>query len=479
MINIYNEKYNALISCTLQATLRDFNIDPNTVDIEVEFLEQEDMQALNLRTRGVAAVTDVLSFPAIEIQLPFDKNDYLSSINPENGCVILGEIAICEQQAILQASELNHSISREIAFLACHGCLHLLGCNHKDEGGQAQMEQRVQKILNSLGIGRDIADSQASKIAADCLASTVLPENKGQSKFKSGFIAIVGRPNSGKSTLVNTLTHEKVSIVSYKPQTTRNRIMGVLTQDNFQMVFIDTPGLHLPKNKLGKYMLNAVQAATRDIDALIYMVDGEKGLSTLDKQKIEQYIQQGQKVVIVLNKIDHITKERAGEILTQINAITGYQAVVPISALTGKNMRPLLKELLKLIKEDHLYFDKDMYTDKSKIFIAAEIVREKALRTLDEEIPHGVGVAITKFERRAGKDIVDIEGEIYIEKPQHKPIILGKDGQMIKRIATYARQDLEKLVGTQVFLSLWVKVKKDWRDSTTFLNELGYGAKDI
>lgn len=475
MINVYNEKYQELINSTITATFEYFNIHSSELDIEVDFLDKAEMQELNYRTRGIDCVTDVLSFPATKIVLPFDKNNYQDNLNPENGCVILGEIALCEEVALLQAQELGHSIVREIAFLTCHGCLHLLGFDHALDDGE-QMTKTTDTILNSLGLHRDITDIKEIKQIENHSTEQIYPV---KDKFKSGFIAIIGRPNCGKSTLVNTLIGEKVSIVSYKPQTTRNRIMGVLTRDNYQMVFIDTPGLHSPKNKLGSYMRSAVQVATQDIDALIYMVDAEKGLSALDKTNIEQYIQQNQKVIVVLNKIDHITKERAGEILAQLNDIKGFQAVVPLSALTGKNTKALIEEVLKLLKEDYLYFDKDMYTDKSKRFIAAEIVREKALRLLSQEIPHGVGVAIVRFEKRQEKDIVDIDGEIYIEKSQHKPIVLGKNGEMIKKIATYARQDLERLVDGKVFLSLWVKVKKDWRDSQAVLNELGYGSRDI
>ncbi|MGI6212948.1 MAG: GTPase Era [Christensenellales bacterium] len=472
MLKIFDTEYENIIALAASAALAKFNIDIHTVEIEIVFLDKEEIRQLNSRARGINKETDVLSFPAADVKLPFSAADYKECVNPENGCVILGEIAICEQVAREQAEKYGHSVSRELAFLTCHGTLHLLGFDHVNDNEQAEMENMTEEILNGIGLSREVTDARAEELAHKS-------KSTGNQKFKSGFIALIGRPNSGKSTLVNSLVGEKVSIVSYKPQTTRNRIMGILTTDNYQMVFIDTPGLLTPKNKLGEYMAGAARSASQDTDALVYMVDGEKGLSALDKTNIENYIRQGHQVIIALNKIDRIAKERAGEILTAINDIKGYVSVVPLSALTGKNTDLLIEEILKLLKEDRMYFDRDMYTDKSKRFIAAEIIREKALRLLDEEIPHGVGIVITKFEYRQDKEIVDIEGEIFVEKEQHKPIILGKDGSMIKKISTYARQDLENLAGMKVFLSLWVKVKRDWRDNAAALNLLGYNPKDI
>lgn len=465
MIEIYGgEGSTAAAMRAAEAAFAKFGLDKRSADLEITFVTAEEIRELNRDTRNVDAVTDVLSFPALKVKLPFSPDDYQpSDLNPETGAVILGEIAICTERAREQAEEYGHSLTREIAFLTVHGTLHILGYDHETEGDRAEMEALQEEILSGAGLTREVKDED--------IAPSTAP-------FKTAYIAVLGRPNAGKSTLVNTLVGEKVSIVSWKPQTTRNRILGIRNDVDSQLVFIDTPGLHAPRNALGKFMMRSVTSALSEVTAVLYVVDAEKGLSDEDKDNIVRYIGAEKKVVIAVNKLDHVTREKIGEILTALNEIKGYQTVVPISALRGKNIPALVAELKKLATEGDANYPSDEYTDRPMRFMAAEIIREKAFRLLDKEIPYGVGVSINKFEF-SEDGVCIIDAEIICQKQAHKPIILGKGGEMIKRIATYARQDLENMTGAKVFITIWVRVKPDWRDDTAVLGELGYDKPEV
>ncbi|MFA5449424.1 MAG: GTPase Era [Clostridia bacterium] len=502
MINIYQaDKHKNTIERTTRFALQHLNISAEDADIEVALVSESEIKNLNARLRGVDSVTDVLSFPSVEVRFPLNKKDYPQDINPENGAVILGEVYICVQRAAEQAEEYGHSLTREVAFLTAHGVLHLLGYDHEEDDGKV-MEQLQDEILTAAGFSRDFQEGK--KVSNNNTAKTVDKNNKDNNKrdtkdnmtdnnkdtanefvadnggaplenntVKTGAVAIIGRPNSGKSTLINTLTGEKVAIVSWKPQTTRNRILGIMNTDDAQVLFLDTPGLHAPRNALGKFMMRSVTAALDGVDIVLYVIDGEKGLDDNDKGNIKRYVESGKEVIVALNKIDHITRERAGEILNEISPIEGLAAVVPISALRAKNIEPLKNEIFKLLKEGERQYPEDIYTDKSMHFMAAETIREKTLRLLDQEIPFGIGVRINKYEVRTN-GIIDIDADVICQKAAHKPIILGKGGSMIKTIATYSRQDLEEITGAKIFLTLWVRVKKDWRDDSGILHELGY-----
>jgi len=291
--------------------------------------------------------------------------------------------------------------------------------------------------------------------------------------FRSGFIAVLGKPNAGKSTLVNTLVGEKVAIVSWRPQTTRNKIMGIYNDDDSQIIFIDTPGLHKPRNNLGEFMMKTASTAAEGCDAAIYLIDCEKGIDDTDKFNIKKLVDGGIKVTIAVNKMEQITKEAVFGILTELNSVSGLTAVVPISAIKGKNTDKLLKEVKKLLTDTTMYYPKEMFTDKNMRFMASEIIREKTMRLLDKEVPYGIGVEISEYSEREN-GIIDIHADIICEKAAHKPIVLGKGGAMIKKIATYARQDLEEMTGQKVFLTVFVKVKEDWRSDDNLLRMLGY-----
>ncbi len=289
---------------------------------------------------------------------------------------------------------------------------------------------------------------------------------------KTGFIAIVGRPNVGKSTLLNQILGEKIAIVSAKPQTTRNRILGIHTIGDTQYVFLDTPGIHRPKNKLGDYMVKAANASMRDADAVILVVEADKPISSVEENVIDYLKRTETPAVLAINKVDLTTREVIAETISAYAARHGFDAFVPMSAKKGDNVGALLSECEKFLCESDWFFPEDMITDQPERQVAAEIIREKLLRTLDKEIPHGTAVVIEEFKEEPG--LVSIRAEIYCEKASHKGIIVGKNGASLKLIGSYARADLEKLLGTRVYLNLWVKVKENWRESSVTVSNFGY-----
>ena len=289
---------------------------------------------------------------------------------------------------------------------------------------------------------------------------------------RTGFIAIVGRPNVGKSTLMNSILGEKVAIVSSKPQTTRNRITGIHTKGDDQFVFLDTPGMHSPKNSLGEYMVKAADSTMRDADAVVLVVDTGKEISQVEENVIAYLKKSGIPSVLALNKIDMYRKEQIAETIAKYADRHSFDAFVPISARSGKNVGELLDECAKFLSESPWFFPDDMVTDQPERQIAAEIIREKILRTLNKEIPHGTAVVIEEFKDE--NTLISIRAEIFCEKASHKGIIVGKNGASLKLIGTYAREDLEKLFGTKVYLNLWVKVKENWRESARTVGNFGY-----
>ncbi|MDD7445943.1 MAG: GTPase Era [Clostridiales bacterium] len=289
--------------------------------------------------------------------------------------------------------------------------------------------------------------------------------------FHSGFIAIVGRPNVGKSTLMNAFVGEKVAIVSDKPQTTRNRIMGVATGAEWQMVFLDTPGLHTPRTKLGEYMMKSANDALDGIDALLVMIDGS-ACGPQDRQIVERMAQIRSPKALVINKVDLMTPQTLAPLLASLN-IEGYDEIIPISARRGDSMDKLKETLIGFLPEGPKYFPDDMITDQPERLLCAEIIREKALRNLRDEVPHGIGVEMQRIEKLSD-NLTEIHATIYCERESHKRIIIGKQGTMLGRIGSQAREDIEKLLGTHVSLKLWVKIREDWRNRNDDLRTLGY-----
>ena len=292
-------------------------------------------------------------------------------------------------------------------------------------------------------------------------------------KNKSAMITIAGRPNVGKSTLTNAIVGEKITIVSHKPQTTRNRICAIVNRKDCQLVFVDTPGFHKPRTKLGDYMVNVVKSSIADVDAVILMVEPIANVGIQEKELIAQIKAAEVPCILVINKIDTVEKESLLSVIAAYQDEMDFEAVIPVSAKWHDGVAELLTECEKFAVEGPLFFPEDMVTDQPEKQVMAEIIREKLLWNLEREIPHGTAVEITKFSER-DDGIIDLEATIYCEKPSHKGIIIGKNGQMLKKISTMAREDCEKFMGTKVYLQTWVKVKENWRDSQYLIGNFGY-----
>ena len=298
-----------------------------------------------------------------------------------------------------------------------------------------------------------------------------IEENMKENQFLSGFAAIVGRPNVGKSTMMNAMVGEKVAIVSSRPQTTRNRIMGVATAPDHQIVFLDTPGLHKPRTKLGEYMVKSVEGAMDGIDVLLVLVD-VSDVGPQDRAIVEEMAARKVKKILVLNKTDIVDEAKLMATIQSFSA-EKYDAIVPISARTGKNMEELRRLIVSFLPQGPKYVPDDMMTDQPERVICAEIIREKALLHLRDEVPHGVGVEMMRIQKLS-ENMTEIHATIYCERASHKGIIIGKQGAMLRTIGAEARRDIENLLGTRVNLQLWVKVREDWRNRMDDLRTLGY-----
>ena len=291
---------------------------------------------------------------------------------------------------------------------------------------------------------------------------------------KSGMIAIVGRPNVGKSTLTNALVGEKIAIVTNKPQTTRNRICAIVNRGECQYVFMDTPGLHRARTRLGEYMVGVVKESVADVDAVLLLVEPIPNVGAPEAELVERIKALGVPAVLVINKIDTVEKEKLLSVMQTYQAAHDFQAIVPISAKTGEGVEELLDLLAAYLPEGPQLFPEDMVTDQPERQVCAEIIREKLLLCLDKEIPHGTAVELTKFSERIDSGIIDIDATIFCEKASHKGIIIGKNGAMLKKISSLARKDIETFMGAKVYLETWVKVKENWRDNVNFIHDVGY-----
>lgn len=292
--------------------------------------------------------------------------------------------------------------------------------------------------------------------------------------YKSGFATIIGRPNVGKSTLLNRIIGEKIAIISDKPQTTRNRIQCVYTGDNEQIVFLDTPGIHKPKNKLGEYMVNVSKETLNEVDVILWLVDESTEIGPGDKFIMEQIQNISTPKILVINKIDKLKNEEVTQIIENYSQYDIFKDIIPISAQEGSGVDRLLRVIVDMLPEGPKYFPEDMITDQPERQIVSEIIREKALNYLDEEVPHGIAVGIDTMKQRENKNIIDINATIYCERESHKGIIIGKGGRKLKGIGKSARLDIENLLGSQIFLTLWVKVEKNWREKEKLIKYFGY-----
>ncbi|MBS4222473.1 GTPase Era [Lederbergia citrea] len=297
------------------------------------------------------------------------------------------------------------------------------------------------------------------------------PENN---HFKSGFISIIGRPNVGKSTFLNRVIGQKIAIMSDKPQTTRNKVQGVLTSDDSQMVFIDTPGIHKPKHKLGDFMMKIAMNTLKEVDLILFMINAEEGFGRGDEFIIEKLKGVTTPVFLVINKIDQVQPDELLPLIEQYKEMHTFEEIIPISAIEGNNVDQLLKQIKSQLPEGPQYYPSDQITDHPERFIVSELIREKALHLTREEIPHSIAVLIDKMEHKSNQDLIHVMATIIVERDSQKGIVIGKQGKMLKEIGQRARVDIENLLGSKVFLELWVKVQKDWRNKAFHLKDFGF-----
>ena len=440
--------------------------------VDVLLTNDEGIREINLEQREIDAATDVLSFPMLELTpgTPPDGTGE-DEEDPETGLCPLGDMVISVERAKAQAAEFGHSVERELAYLTVHSVLHLLGYDHLDEGPEkARMRAREEAILEGIGVTRDQFD--------ETLDAPLAPDMPEEVPVKRcGMVTLCGRPNVGKSTLTNALVGEKVAIVSNKPQTTRNRICGVLTRGEDQFVFLDTPGLHRAANRLGDYMVGVVKKSVADVDAVLLLVEPIANVGGPERELIEQIKKLNVPSVLLINKIDTVEKPQLLAVMEAYHQVHEFTAIVPISAKRRDGLEELLDLLSGFLPEGPQLFPRDAVTDQPERQICAEIVREKLLYCLDKEIPHGTAVEVTKFSEREN-GILDLHVTIYCEKASHKGIIIGKQGTMLKKISTMAREDVERFMGTKVYLETWVKVKENWRDNLNLIRNLGFDERD-
>lgn len=291
--------------------------------------------------------------------------------------------------------------------------------------------------------------------------------------MKSGFVAIIGKPNVGKSTLLNRLAGQKIAIVSNKPQTTRTAIKGIINLENAQIIFTDTPGIHKPKNKLGEKMSETIEEATTDVDLTLYLIEAtDKGIGTANSFILKKIKDSKTKTILVINKVDLVKKENILQLIDAYSKEYDFEAIIPISAREDDGINILLDKVVELLPEGPAYYPQEEWTDQTERQIIEETIREKALKSLDEEIPHGIAVEVVTMKKRENKELYDIEATIYCEKKSHKGIIIGKDGALLKTIGERAREDIERMLDSKVNLQLWVKVKEGWRDDEKKLNQI-------
>lgn len=297
-----------------------------------------------------------------------------------------------------------------------------------------------------------------------------------ENNFKSGYVSVVGRPNVGKSTLLNAIIGEKISAISSKPQTTRQNITFIHTDEDSQIIFLDTPGIQRPKNKLGEFMLTESKESIDEADVITYIVDTSKKIGKAERSIIDILKEYKGKlpIILLINKVDTIKKDEVLEIISMYANEGIFNEIIPISAMKNDGVDIYIESLKKYLKPGPMYYPDDMITDKNERFIVAEIIREKGLRYLNEEVPHGLAISIEKFKKREGKNIYDIEANIYVERDSHKGILIGKGGLMLKRIGSEAREDAERLLDAKVNLQIWVKVEKNWRERDNLVKRFGY-----
>lgn len=433
---------------------------PEQAEVSVVLTDDAYIRQLNNEYRGKDQATDVLSFALNEGEEP--------AIIDGSEEDLLGDIIISLETAMRQAEEFGHSVERELAYLTVHGMMHLLGYDHMTDEDKAEMRAEEEYVLSNLNITRDTPSGFT--VAAE--TATVMPAEP-KSVHKSGFAAVVGRPNVGKSTLINSLIGQKVAIMSDKPQTTRNKIMCVLTQPDAQILFLDTPGIHKPKHKLGEYMVSTAVNALKEVDVILFVVDATEKMGPGDEFVLERIKETRTPAILVINKIDKLDKRAILPVIEAYSRSHTFAGVIPLSALQADNLEGLISEIKQHIPEGPQYYPDDMVTDQPERMVIAEMIREKVLHLTREEIPHSIAVDIEEIKTRNNDDLY-VRAVIYVERESQKGIVIGAKGQILKQVGSLARTDIENLLGSKCFLDLWVKVKKDWRNRDSILRSFGY-----
>lgn len=438
-------------------------------EVSITLTDNEYIQKLNREYRNIDSPTDVLSFAFADS----DEPEIIPDEAVENtDYEMLGDIIISIEKAEEQAQEFGHSLKRELSFLTVHGMLHLLGYDHMDEEERQEMEEEQRYVMGKLGITRDDSD-KSMNIPLATAPGVSAKKMQLDPNHRSGFVAVIGRPNVGKSTLINSLIGQKIAIMSDKPQTTRTRIMCILTQPDVQMVFLDTPGIHKPIDKLGEYMVKAAEGTLQEVDAIIFVVDATEKFGPGERYILERLQATKRPVILAINKIDMLEREAVLPIITSYNEKYNFAATVPISAKDELNLNGVIEEVKKHLPKGPQYYPEDMVTDQPERLVIAELIREKVLHNTRDEVPHSIAVDVDEMKLRDNGDQY-VRATIYVERDSQKGIIIGKKGAMLKEIGALARKDIEMLLGNKCFLDLWVKVLKDWRSRSKALREFGF-----
>lgn len=457
------------------------------------FVTPEEIREINKEQRDIDKETDCLSFPMLElregefVEIP-DSGDFETD---EDGNQVLcyGDILINPTACEVQAESYGHSFEREAMFLIAHSLLHLLGYDHIESADEKIMIDRQKRIMRDIGLAFD--DEIADICEMDNHRDLIQPEGlipAGTPCKHCGTVALLGRPNVGKSTLLNYITGMKIAIVSHKPQTTRTNIKTIYNTEDIQIIFTDTPGIHKPTSKMGEFMVDRSYKAALGADCVVLIADGrfpEPG--AVEKKLMDLLREENKKVILAINKYDEAGQEKLLPLTQKYSELYNFEDIVPISAKTGKNVDLLLSVITKMLPEGPRLYDSEYMTDQTERVIAAELIREQVLHYTDQEIPHGTAVIINEFKEKnddgeitSGDDrtMVVIKADIICNRDSHKAIIIGKDGQMIKRIGTAARRSIEKMLDCKVYLDLYVKVRNDWQNNDAMLGSTGL-SKDI
>ena len=463
------------------------------ISVDIRLVSSDAIRKLNREHRGIDKVTDVLSFPVLDMTdgklneklMPYD----FAYDEKGNKILPIGDVVICPERAKKQAAEYGHSLEREIVFLAVHSYLHLFGFDHENGRDEKLMFEKQENVMSKIGLERSKDTPMTEEVQKKEESNASLdPELHpvGEVLPHCGYAALVGRPNVGKSTLLNAVSGMKLAIVSHKPQTTRTNIQAIYNRADAQVIFVDTPGIHNPKSKLSEYMVDASFRAAKGADVVVLMVDGRFDKpASVEKKAVEAALKLKKPIILVINKADSVSKESLLPIILNYSKLTDFEEIVPISALKEDGIEELMDVIIKRLPSQPRLYPIEEVTDQSEREIAAELIREQILHYTNEEIPHGTAVEIDAFEEilkddaedSYDRDLVKIHASIICEKDSHKSILLGKNGQMIKRIGTAARENIEKMTDCKVFLDLHVKVRKDWKNRQVFLDEFGYSKK--